>query len=323
MASANITIETCVEDALLCGKRGEALFASVMARTSRSGVSVEWSKPPISNPFWYEGFAKDPNGKKLSRKQTRAAINRHFIESWETEILKRWDDQSQQPEVFADTEKGSYVPFGTLTALDEEKGWDVTLAGKMRRTPVEKLLRDLTPILISASRRVRWAFALENAYQDDLMQEARIRIAEKLPSYEGRAEFTTWAFRVAWHAMVDEARRVSMLRKKESLGLGLDEDAGLDEFVAIDDRLVLRPVFHDALMIVPDGRLIVLQMLGYTDAEISDANLRMRRSRARTKLTARLCTHPEVEPFIRGDADLLHSDLADVLSTRKVLSGCP
>lgn len=283
-----ITIESCVEDALRRGLTGEALFQSVMARINRPGVEAEWGRAPVKNPFWFEGIDRDAHGRKLSKKQTQAAINRHLIQAWEEAILNRWESEPETSiDPFID------VPFGTLTALDEANGWDVTLAARIRRSAIDQLLRDLRPMLVSIARKVRRAFSLEEACQDDLIQEAQIKIASRIASYEGRAEFSTWVFCVGRRAMVDEARRLQTQRAHERVGLEFAEIEAVDELAPVEDRLATRPILAKAFGAVHDSTLVVQQLLGFADREISEENLRMKRSRARRKLATTLRADPE------------------------------
>ena len=59
----------------------------------------------------------------------------------------------------------------------------------------------------------------------DATQEALIAIVKGLPRFDGRAKFTTWAYRVATNACLDELRRRS--RRPEP---------GLPEHEHLDDR---------------------------------------------------------------------------------------
>ena len=289
-----VRVEYCVEDALRRGLREEAVFQSVMSRINRPGVEADWSGAPRSHPFWMEEMTREASGRKSSRKQIETASNRYIINLWERHLLAKLEAEALDPQVFVDDGEGIESPLGTLIALDEEKGWDVTLAGRVRRTPVDWLLRDLEPMLITVARRVRRALSLEEAHDDDLKQEARIKIADKLVSYEGRCEFKTWAFRVVWRAMVDQGRRLARQRKRERVGLDSWDDEAIDVFEAVDDRLALWPILSEAFLRVPDADLVLLQLLDYKDAEISDDNLRMKRCRARARLAKELQDEPEV-----------------------------
>jgi DNA-directed RNA polymerase specialized sigma24 family protein len=289
-----ISIEYCVEDALRRGLSDEVLFQSVMARISRPGVVADWGKVPVPHPFWYEGIHRDQWGRALSKKQTEAAINRALVGFWEEHLLNKREAEALAPQVFSESEEVIDSPLGTLTALDEGKGWDVTLAQRVRRKPIEKVLLDLEPILRSLAKKARRVFSLEQAHEDDLKQEARIKIANGLHKYEGRGKFETWAYRVAWRAMVDMARPLRRIRHKEGVGADDFELEAKDELRQVDDRLALWPILLDALTTVPDAGLVVLQALDYKDSEISDQNLRMKRHRARMKLADQLVDEPEV-----------------------------
>jgi DNA-directed RNA polymerase specialized sigma24 family protein len=288
-----ISVEYCVEDALRRGLSDEVLFQSVMARISRPGVVADWGDVPVPHPFWDEGVDRDQRGRKLSKRQTQAIRNRLRVGYWEEHLFNKLEAESSEPEVF-DPGEDDYVPLGTLTALDEGKGWDVTLAQRVRRKSIDKVLLDLEPILRSLAKKARRAFSLEQAHEDDLKQEARIKIANGLHRYEGRCAFETWAYRVAWRAMVDLARPLRRIRRKEGVGADDFELEAKDELRQVDDRLALWPILLEALTTVPDADLVVLQALDYQDSEISDQNLRMKRHRARMKLADQLVDEPEV-----------------------------
>ncbi len=71
----------------------------------------------------------------------------------------------------------------------------------------------------------------------DATQEALIAIVRGLPRFDGRAAFTTWSYRVATNACLDEQRR----RSRRPL-TGLDDEqlagrAGADPGEQVPDRL--------------------------------------------------------------------------------------
>jgi len=62
----------------------------------------------------------------------------------------------------------------------------------------------------------------------DATQEALIAIVRGLPRFDGRAQFSTWAYRVATNACLDELRR----RKRRAVP-GLPDDLGVGEVTAV------------------------------------------------------------------------------------------
>jgi RNA polymerase sigma-70 factor, ECF subfamily len=70
---------------------------------------------------------------------------------------------------------------------------------------------------------------------DDAAQEAMIGIVRGLPRFDGRARFSTWAYRIATNAALDELRR---RKRRPSLALVTDEG----EHVETADPLAAREV---------------------------------------------------------------------------------
>lgn len=71
------------------------------------------------------------------------------------------------------------------------------------RDALDELLRRHTPLVHGVCRRI-----LGNSEDAlDATQEALLSIALKIGSFDGRARFTTWCYRIATNAALDEARR--------------------------------------------------------------------------------------------------------------------
>jgi RNA polymerase sigma-70 factor (ECF subfamily) len=76
-------------------------------------------------------------------------------------------------------------------------------AGRGDARALDELLRRHTQLVHAVCRRV-----LANADDAlDATQEALLSIARKIHTFDGRARFTTWCYRVATNAALDEARR--------------------------------------------------------------------------------------------------------------------
>jgi RNA polymerase sigma-70 factor, ECF subfamily len=130
----------------------------------------------------------------------------------------------------------------------------------------------------------------------DATQEALIAIVRGIRRFDGRAAFSTWAYRVATNACLDELRR----RKRRAVP-GLPDDAGFGEVgvtsaVAID-LLPERLAIDDALAELPEEfrTPVVLRDLCDLDyAEIAEAlgippgTVRSRIARGRAQLARRL-----------------------------------
>ena len=141
----------------------------------------------------------------------------------------------------------------------------------------------------------------------DATQDALIALTRGLDRYDGRAAFSTWAYRVTTNACLDELRR----RKRRPLPMGGDDDdtgarsatstashgaPHLDQTVA--DRLTI----DDALQALPaDFRapIVLRDVLGLDYAEIAQVlgippgTVRSRIARGRRALADRLASPPD------------------------------
>jgi RNA polymerase sigma-70 factor (ECF subfamily) len=135
-----------------------------------------------------------------------------------------------------------------------------------------------------------------DADAQDATQEALIAIVRGIRRFDGRAAFSTWAYRVATNACLDELRR----RKRRAVP-GLPDDLGVAELsatapIAIDvlpDRLSI----DEALQALPEEfrAAVVLRDLCDLDyAEIADTlgippgTVRSRIARGRAQLARQL-----------------------------------
>jgi RNA polymerase sigma-70 factor (ECF subfamily) len=132
----------------------------------------------------------------------------------------------------------------------------------------------------------------------DATQEALIAIVRGLPRFDGRAAFSTWAYRVATNACLDELRR----RRRRPVS-GLDDelldaraDGGVVEPTGID-RVPDRLAIDAALARIPEEFrvAVVLRDVGDLDyAEIAEVlgippgTVRSRIARGRTLLAGQL-----------------------------------
>jgi RNA polymerase sigma-70 factor, ECF subfamily len=87
------------------------------------------------------------------------------------------------------------------------------------RAALDALLRRHHDRLFALCRRL----AGNDADAYDALQEALIAIVRGLDRFDGRARFSTWAYRVATNATLDELRR---RRRRPVPGLGDDDDLG-------------------------------------------------------------------------------------------------
>jgi RNA polymerase sigma-70 factor (ECF subfamily) len=92
-------------------------------------------------------------------------------------------------------------------------------------------LSDLRPALLRGLQRALSRRAgVDDGFLEDVVQDALVRILEKLPQFEGRSRFVTWAMSVAIRAAMSELRRRRW------------KDVSLDEVVADADLAAGRVV---------------------------------------------------------------------------------
>jgi RNA polymerase sigma-70 factor (ECF subfamily) len=149
----------------------------------------------------------------------------------------------------------------------------------------------------------------DDADARDATQEALIAIVRGLPRFDGRASFTTWCYRVATNACLDELRR----RRRRPLPADPDlvpaPPAGGDA-PSVHDQITDRLTIDAALSeLAPEFRAAVVlrDQLGLDYAEIAEVldippgTVRSRIARGRAALAERL-GNPTDEPNVRTDA---------------------
>jgi RNA polymerase sigma-70 factor (ECF subfamily) len=152
--------------------------------------------------------------------------------------------------------------------LDRETPDEVlaTAAARGDRRALELLLERHTDRIHAVCRRI--IGHPEDAL--DATQEAMIAIARGIARFDGRSAFTTWLYRVATNAAIDEGRRRARRPPPvESLpdivaGLGSSTEARVDARVDVDAALARLPEEFRVVVVLRD-----LCDLDY--AEIADA----------------------------------------------------
>lgn len=133
---------------------------------------------------------------------------------------------------------------------------------------------------------------------DDAAQEAMISIVRGLPRFDGRAQFSTWAYRIATNAALDELRR---RKRRPALHVVNDEGVHPEAVDPMADRqvtgIVDRMAIDAALDQLPEEfrAAVVLRDVADLDyAEIAEAlgvpvgTVKSRIARGRAQLTATL-----------------------------------
>lgn len=179
---------------------------------------------------------------------------------------------------------------------DEEKGL-VEAAQAGDRIALDKLLRIHQPAVYAICRRI----VGNEADALDAMQDALIAIVRGLGRFDGRSKLSTWVYRIATNACLDEVRRRG---RRPVPGLPDDERAGSSGEGRVEDVVAARIDVDAALQAVPlDFRApVVLRDLCSLDyAEIAEVlgippgTVRSRIARGRAVLAEQLRgNHPPV-----------------------------
>ncbi|MEM8903178.1 MAG: sigma-70 family RNA polymerase sigma factor, partial [Actinomycetota bacterium] len=131
----------------------------------------------------------------------------------------------------------------------------------------------------------------------DATQEALLAIVKGLPRYDGRAKFSTWAYRVATNACLDELRR----RKRRPVPVEDDAADRPEPTAALDDQVSQQLEVDDALARLPEeyrAAVVLRDLVGMDYADIASTlgippgTVRSRIARGRRAL-ARLLGNPD------------------------------
>lgn len=130
----------------------------------------------------------------------------------------------------------------------------------------------------------------------DATQEALLAIVKGLPRYDGRARFSTWAYRVSTNACLDELRR----RKRRPVPV--EEQVEQPEpATPLDEHVTGRIEIDDALAQLPEeyrAAVVLRDLVGMDYADISatlgipPGTVRSRIARGR-KALARMLGNPD------------------------------
>lgn len=190
----------------------------------------------------------------------------------------------------------------------------VALAQGGDRSALEMLLERQYPVVTVLCRRL----CGNHHDAQDCAQNALIAISRNLPRFDGRAKFSTWAYRVATNACLDELRR---RRRRPHLGLVDDHavssdlsptraEGPEDAAVRSEQRGALQRALDD-LPVEFREPLVLRDVAGLDYAEIADAldiapgTVRSRISRGRSRLARAL-------GMDAGSGDGNHRDASDV-----------
>lgn len=193
-----------------------------------------------------------------------------------------------------------------VVALDDEQRL-VAAAQHGDRRALDRLLRLHQPQIHAVCRRITG----NDTDALDATQEALVAVVRGIARFDGRAKFSTWAYRIATNASLDELRR----RKRRPL-VGLPDHDGLPVDIAdpslpdpgevVGDR---QEIDEALARLAPDFRVAVvlrdLCQLDYAEIaevlEIPAGTVRSRIARGRAQLADLLCgnqTDPDDRPTL-------------------------
>ncbi len=120
-----------------------------------------------------------------------------------------------------------FINHETKIMARNNETWLVHLnsEGSDRQVALSDLRKALLGSLHVASRK--WTLA-DDAFLDDAVQDSLIRILERLPQFEGRSQFLTWATSIAIRVALNELRHRRW------------KDVSLDEVIADTDLTLER-----------------------------------------------------------------------------------
>ncbi len=150
---------------------------------------------------------------------------------------------------------------------------------------VDSILRQHYDIVRAVCHRI----VINSDDADDATQMALIAIVRALPSFDGRSKFSTWVYRIATNAALDEVRRI----RRRAIPHDEQTFSGLpvaDASGAVDAQLAVSA----ALSKVPEEFRVVLVLRHIADLEYDEiavildipvGTVRSRLSRGRSQLS--------------------------------------
>jgi RNA polymerase sigma-70 factor (ECF subfamily) len=153
------------------------------------------------------------------------------------------------------------------------------------RNAVDALLRENYDVVRAVCHRI----LINSSDAEDATQMALMAIVRALPSFDGRAKFSTWVYRIATNAALDELRRI---RRRD-----VPNDETKFENISVNDATNAVDAQMDvssALAQVPEEFRVVLVLRHIADLDYEEiaavldipvGTVRSRLSRGRAQLT--------------------------------------
>ena len=133
--------------------------------------------------------------------------------------------------------------------------------------PLEQLLRDNYSMI----RAVCWRILGNESDADDATQNAMIAIVKNFSSFDERSAFSTWAYRIATNAALDELRRrrrrpLTLLRQDDGETTDIADQRSEDQFSHIDAHDEL----SSALALIPEEYRVALVLRDVADLDYEE-----------------------------------------------------
>ena len=131
---------------------------------------------------------------------------------------------------------------------------------------------------------------------EEVSQDAFIKAFKNLSKFKGDSKFSTWLYRIAYHACLDAIKK----NKNHNNSLEINEItynqiASVDNILQGIERKERAKVMNDCLLKLPEDERALIWMFYFDElnlkeiievTEISEANLKVKLHRARKKLLA-------------------------------------
>ncbi len=178
--------------------------------------------------------------------------------------------------------------MGRPSFRDRDDASLAALAARGERRALEQLLQRHADRIHAVCRRI----LVDRDDALDAAQEAMIAVARGIGRFDGRAAFTTWVYRVATNAALDELRRGKRRPEPHE-----DTERELPPSTSFDDAVADRIDVDAALAALPDDFRVAVVLRDLCDLEYSDiaellqvppGTVRSRIARGRAALADRL-----------------------------------
>lgn len=150
-------------------------------------------------------------------------------------------------------------------------GSDEQLVAAWRQAGDRGALEALASRHVPTVRRMIHSMTLDDAFADDLVQEVFLRMFRRLGSFEGRARFTTWLYRIAMNASHDALARRNRSPIDGRVSLPLNAVARTDPPEARAEQVELDGAVDRALADLPPKLRAAIVLVAIEELDPADA----------------------------------------------------